>query len=122
MPTLCILGSLIAGERSVYMQFNSVRCYQCGCATQTWVMFTAGYLKKKNWLTPGIKIAHMMPITQARKVDEGMVGSSVLATADRTSGYGDSSSSATAVGSKLGSSGSLEKPYGCAGWVSYMKR
>jgi hypothetical protein len=42
--------------------------------------------------------------TQARKVDEGIVGLSVLVTADRTSGYGDSSSSAGAVGSKFGSS------------------
>ena len=44
-----------------------------------------------------------MPRIQARKVDAGIMGSSVLATADRTSGYGDSSSSTNAVGSKLGS-------------------
>jgi hypothetical protein len=72
--------------------------------TQTELMDTEGYLKKKNWLIPGRMIAQMRPITQARKVDAGIVGSSVLATADRTSGYGDSSSSITAVGSKLGSS------------------
>ena len=46
----------------------------------------------------------MMPRNQERKVDAGIVGSSVFDTADRTSGYGDSSSSITAVGSKLGSS------------------
>jgi hypothetical protein len=84
-------------------------------------MFTDGYLKKKNWLTPGIRIAHKRPIVQARKVDAGMVVSSVLATADRTSGYGDSSSSATAVGSKLGSSVSPERSYGCVRWVDFMK-
>ena len=46
----------------------------------------------------------MRPTTQARKVDDGMVGSSVLAMAERTSGYGDSSSSAGADGSRFGSS------------------
>jgi len=55
-----------------------------------------GLLKKKNWLTPGTRIAQMRPTTQTRKVLKGIVGSSVLATADRTSGYGDSSSSAAA--------------------------
>lgn len=121
MPRLCKLGRSIAGERSVHTQFNSVRGYQSGNATQTWVMVTDGYLKKKNWLTPGIRIAQKRPITQARKVDASMVGSSVLATADRTSGYGDSSSSATAVGSKFGSSVSPERPYGCVRWVNDMK-
>ena len=53
--------------------------------TQTELIDTEGYLKKKNWFTPGIMIAQMMPITQARKVDAGIVGSSVLATADLTS-------------------------------------
>ncbi len=33
-------------------------------------------------------------MTHARKVDTGICGSSVLATADRTSGYGESSSAA----------------------------
>src|SRR5258708_11401555 len=70
----------------------------------TWVMLTEGYLKKKNWFAPGMRMAQMRPTTQARKVDDGIEGSSVLATAERTSGYGDSSSSAQAVGSKLGSS------------------
>jgi hypothetical protein len=46
------------------------------------------------------------PMTQARRVDDGIVGSSVLATAERTSGYGDSSSGCGAVGSKFGSSSS----------------
>ena len=53
---------------------------------------------------PGMSIAQMRPTTQARRVDDGMDGSSVLETAERTSGYGDSSSSVTAVGSKFGSS------------------
>lgn len=46
----------------------------------------------------------MRPTTQARKVDDGMVGSSVLETAERTSGYGDSSSGAGADVSRFGSS------------------
>jgi hypothetical protein len=54
-------------------------------------MVTKGYLKKKNWFTPEIRTAQIRPTTQARKVDDGIVGSSVLATAERTSGYGDSS-------------------------------
>ena len=36
--------------------------------------------------------AHNNPSTHARNVPAGMVGSSVFATAERTSGYGDSSS------------------------------
>lgn len=36
--------------------------------------------------------AHSKPMTHARIVDTGILGSSVLATADRTSGYGESSS------------------------------
>jgi hypothetical protein len=48
-------------------------------------------------------------MTQARRVDDGMVGSSVLATAERTSGYGDSSSRAGTDGSKFGS------------WYSFME-
>jgi hypothetical protein len=85
-------------------------------------MDTEGYLKKKNWLTPGIRTAQMMPISQARKVDAGIVGSSVLATADRTSGYGDSSSSTKAVASKLGSSSltvHCETPCHCTKYESY---
>ena len=54
----------------------------------------------------------MMPMTQARKVDEGIIGSSVLATADRTSAYGDSSWNIDPVGSKLGSS-QLSKSVPC---------
>ena len=67
-------------------------------------MLTEGYLKKKNWFTPGMRTAQMRPTIQARSVDEGIVGSSVLETAERTSGYGDSSSSAATFGSKFGSS------------------
>jgi hypothetical protein len=67
-------------------------------------MVTEGYLKKKNWFTPGIRMAQTSPTTQARNVDEGIEGSSVLETAERTSGYGDSSSSAATEGSKFGSS------------------
>jgi hypothetical protein len=67
-------------------------------------MPTEGYLKKKNWFTPGMRMAQARPTTQARRVDNGIEGSSVLETAERTSGYGDSSSSAKAVGSKFGSS------------------
>jgi hypothetical protein len=73
---------------------------------------TVGYLKKKNWLTPGRRAAQMSPRSHARTVDAGIVGSSVFDTADRTSGYGDSSSSVPAVMSKLGSSSwSVVSPY-----------
>lgn len=41
---------------------------------------------------PGRIIAQMIPSTQARSVLTGILGSSVFATADRTSGYGESSS------------------------------
>ena len=37
-------------------------------------------------------MVHRMPITQARRVKTGISGSSVLDTADRTSGYGESPS------------------------------
>ena len=47
---------------------------------------TEGYRKKKNWFMPGMRMAQMIPMNQARKVLEGMSGSSVLATAERTSG------------------------------------
>lgn len=47
---------------------------------------TFGYRKKKNWLRPGMRIAHRMPRNQARRVPAGISGSSVLATAERTSG------------------------------------
>jgi len=40
----------------------------------------------------GIMIAQIKPSTQERSVDAGISGSSVLATAERTSGYGESSS------------------------------
>ena len=71
---------------------------------RTPLMVTEGYLKKKNWLTLASRTAQMSPRTHERTVDAGIVGSSVLGTADRTSGYGDSSSSVSAVASKLGSS------------------
>ena len=71
---------------------------------RTGEIYTKGYLKKKNWLTLGITAAQISPRNHARKVDAGIVGSSVLATADQTSGYDDSSSSVEAVESKLGSS------------------
>ena len=70
-------------------------------------MVTEGYLKKKSWFTPGMRIAQIRPTVQARKVDDGIVGSSVLETAERTSGYGDSSSSAGADESKFGSSSTV---------------
>lgn len=70
---------------------------------RTPLIFTEGYLKKKNWLILASRIAQKSPRTHARTVDTGIVGSSVLGTADRTSGYGDSSSSVSAVASKLGS-------------------
>lgn len=53
---------------------------------------TEGYLKKKNWFKPGMIIAQIVPINQARRVFTGKDGSSALATAERTSGYGESSS------------------------------
>jgi hypothetical protein len=59
-------------------------------ATLTLVTVTAGYRKKKNWLSPGMIIAQMRPSVHARRVATGMVGSSVFATAERTSGYGES--------------------------------
>lgn len=59
---------------------------------RTPVIVTEGYRKKKKWLTPGMMMAKRRPSSQARKVLTGIKGSSVLATADRTSGYGESSS------------------------------
>ena len=56
------------------------------------VTLTAGNRKKKNWFIPGMMIAQISPITHVRSEDAGMLGSSVLATAERTSGYGESSS------------------------------
>lgn len=55
-------------------------------------MVTAGKRKKKNWFRPGMIIAQTRPMNQALNVPQGMSGSSVLATAERTSGYGESSS------------------------------
>ena len=53
---------------------------------------TLGKRKKKNWFMPGMMIAQIMPMTQTRRDETGMEGSSVFATAERTSGYGESSS------------------------------
>jgi hypothetical protein len=53
---------------------------------RTFPINTLGYLKKKNWFRPGMTIAKMSPIVQARMVETGIEGSSVLATAERTSG------------------------------------
>lgn len=50
------------------------------------VTVTEGYRKKKNWFMPGRMMAQTIPMTQARSVFTGMSGSSVLATAERTSG------------------------------------
>ena len=47
---------------------------------------TLGKRKKKNWFMPGMMTAQIIPITHTRKEDTGMLGSSVLATAERTSG------------------------------------
>lgn len=46
-------------------------------------------------------IAQMRPMTQDRRVPTGMSGSSVLATAERTSGYGESSSRMPAIAASL---------------------
>ena len=43
------------------------------------------HLIEKNWFKPEIRIVKRMPITQVLKVLTGIVGSSVLATAARTS-------------------------------------
>jgi hypothetical protein len=90
------------GVRLSTLGKSATECTSHGAQTE--LMYTEGYLKKKNWLMPGMRTAQTMPISQARKVDAGIVGSSVFATADLTSGYGDSSSSISALGSKLGSS------------------
>ena len=50
------------------------------------VTVTPGNRKKKNWFIPGNIIDQIMPIAHARMVFTGMSGSSVLATAERTSG------------------------------------
>lgn len=64
---------------------------------RTPVTVTEGYRKKKNWFMPGMSIAQRIPMTHARSVLTGMSGSSVLATAERTSGYGESSSARARV-------------------------
>lgn len=63
-----------------------------GRQSPTLPTLTDGYRKKKNWFIPGMITAQMMPRVQVRMVDAGMSKSSVLATAERTSGYGESSS------------------------------
>lgn len=60
----------------------------------------------------GMITDHVRPSTQVRNVNTGIDGSSVLATAERTSGYGESSSnSAVWFGSRFGSSKSDVKCY-----------
>ena len=59
---------------------------------RTPVTVMEGYRKKKNWFIPGSIIAQARPMHHARIVLTGMSGSSVFATAERTSGYGESSS------------------------------
>jgi hypothetical protein len=99
------LGDKLSSKDSIQQRGpkNDSKCHRTK-NQRTELMSTEGYLKKKYWFTPEMRIAQMRPSTQARKVDEGIEGSSVLETAERTSGYGDSSSSAKAVGSKFGSS------------------
>lgn len=76
-------------------------------------MKTEGNRKEKNWFRPEIMIVNRSPVeerdqsilqpcrrpwgggsptVQERMVEAAISGSSVLATADRTSGYGESSS------------------------------
>ena len=45
-----------------------------------------GNRKKKNWLRPGMTMDQIIPMVHARIVETGMFMSSVLATAERTSG------------------------------------
>ena len=59
---------------------------------RTSVIDKGGFLKLNIWLILGRMTAQISPRNHARKVDAGIVGSSVFATADRTSGYGESSS------------------------------
>ena len=68
------------------------RGFRGGNGGLTPVIVTEGKRKKKNWLRPGMMMAQIRPTSHARKVAQGMSGSSVLATADLTSGYGESSS------------------------------
>lgn len=82
----------------------------------------------KNWLRPGMMIAMIIPRNQTRMVEQGISGSSVFATAERTSGYGESSSTSPIwVPSRLGSSKwasvtfSFKRSgyYHSSRWVSY---
>jgi len=79
------VASLIL-RRGLDLATEGTRMTEKKSARQTWEMLTAGYLRKKNWFAPGRTIAQKRPKTHARNVDAGIVGSSVLATADRTSG------------------------------------
>ncbi|KAI0292525.1 hypothetical protein BC826DRAFT_433376 [Russula brevipes] len=76
---------------------DQLKCHE----GQTTATYTLGSRKAKNWLTPGRRIAQTRPTSRARKVDAGIVGSSVLATADQTSAYGESSCTIESVGPKL---------------------
>jgi hypothetical protein len=48
---------------------------------QTVLITTAGDLKYRTSLIPLRRIAHIRPMAHAQNVDEGILGSSVLATA-----------------------------------------
>ena len=84
---------------------------------RTDVMVTAGNLKKKNWFKPGIKMDQKMPMTHARRVEQGISKSSVLATAERTSGYGESSSM-RCVSGRHRPWHALQLTYGSGIWVT----
>ena len=73
----------------VLFQFGAKRLNE---SPRTPVTVMEGYRKKKNWFIPGSIIDHARPMHHARIVLTGMSGSSVFATAERTSGYGESSS------------------------------
>lgn len=64
-----------------------------------------GKRKEKYWSNPAHTSAQTSPITHTRSVDASISGSSVLGTAARTSGYGESSetSPTNCLSSKFGS-------------------
>lgn len=102
-PKILTLGTTRAHTRMMGKDTNCATIYNAGTRFRTTfreqmmerltpVIVTDGNRKKKNWLRPGIRIAQQIPMNHARNVAHGMSGSSVLATAERTSGYGESSS------------------------------
>ena len=56
-------------------------------ARLTFDIVTEGKRKKKNWLMPAMTMAKISPMVHERIVEDGMYGSSVFATADRTLKY-----------------------------------